>query len=181
MGFLNALFGREKEEKLTAEHEQAEKTVYFPLGEFHFVDAANCEPPEFGYEGEIEWFETADADDPYERMLGVYIDRDTVDSQGADLCYRRLEEYAADKRGTERTVKQAAAEYFLNERSDLFFDKRPNDAAELADGFELRYISIYRNGDTVFSLEQYSSLAIEGNVYVTFRADGSVKFRYTEG
>ncbi|MBO6140903.1 MAG: hypothetical protein J6O40_03825 [Ruminococcus sp.] len=187
MGLLSALFGNEKkqkpieEEMLTAEEKPSTRKKSFPLGEFTFVDCATCDPPEFGYEGEIEWFDMPDSDDPYERLLGVYIDRDTVDSYEADLCYRKLEEYAADKRGFERKVKQAAAEHFLNERSDLFFDKRPNDAAELADGFELRYISIYRNGDTVFSLEQYASLAIEGDVYVTFKADGSVKFRYTEG
>ena len=183
MGFLSALFGKEKkeDEELTDRQEQAEKTVYFPLGEFHFVDAANCDPPEFGYEGEIEWFDVPDSDDPYERLLGVYIDRDTVDSPEAGLCYKRLEEYAGDKRGFERKVKQAAAEFFLNERSDLYFGDEPNNTETLAEGFELSYISIYRNGDTVVLLEQYADLSIDRDVHVTFKADGSVKFEYTEG
>lgn len=186
MGFLSALFGGEKKqepfvnEEPVKEEKAESKKKTFPLGEFTFVEAPNCIPPEFGYEGEIDWFDVPDTDDPYERLLGVYIDRDTMDSPEADYCYKKLEEYAADKSGTERKAVTAAAEYFFNERRDLFYDKIPESVDALADCFSFRHISIYRNGDTVFSLEQYADLAIERDVYATFKADGSVKFEYTE-
>ena len=185
MGFLSSLFGGgkdKKEDKKEAPSKPEHKMISLPLGDFYYTDSPDSIPPEFGYEGEIEWFDTDDED---ERMLGVYFDRDTPDSDTADICYKKLAEYVSDKAGTERKAYRAVAEHFFNERPDLirkYADSEPKESAEeLADDMKLHFISIYRNGDTVFSVYHGFNLDIpEDDLRVTFKADGSTSFEYTQ-
>lgn len=184
MGFLSALFGGEKKEKQPEQKktEPSSKSKSFPLGNFCFTDCPTSDPPELGYEGEIKWRDTGDE---FDDNLGVYFDRDTPESDEADICYKKLEEYADNKELTESRVIREFTEHIMKERPDLIsqYDdsKTPETAEELAEGMRLEYISIYRNGETVFSVNSAFKLElIDEDVHVTEKADGTVSFEYSE-
>jgi len=181
------LFGLEKKEKKPKQEnnkpqEKEYITIETSLGKFYYDELPNCDPPEYGYDGDVAWREPKGSDDG---TLGVYFDSDAIGSHEAGHCYGILEKLVGDKENTEKRVISLLTHHIFDERPDLIAEytgsKKPETPDELAENMELRYISIYRNGDIVYSV--YSAYRLElrdPDVIVTEKEDGTVDFRFNE-
>lgn len=187
MGLLSALFGGEKKEKKPKQQagKPAEKeyiTIENSLGKFYYEEAPNSAPPEYGYDGDIKWRMPKDCDDG---TIGVYFDSDAIGSHEAGHCFGILEKLVSDKKYTETRAIGLLTRYVFDERPDLIGEhensKKPETPDELAQDMKLRYISIYRNGDIVYSVYSAYRLNLrDPDVRITEKGDGTVSIELIE-
>ena len=178
MGLFGIFSGKKKKEETSKDN--TPERIFFDteLGHFDHVNTPDSSPPEFGYESEIDW-----PDGGFDGRLGVYIDCETPDSLDASRCYEKLERLASDRERTEYKVKSLLAEHFLNSRPDLIRDRAGAAATkeELINDLKIAFISIYRSGDIVISLDTGYWFDIRGDgVDVILKDDGTAEFGYYE-
>ena len=132
---------------------------------------------EVGYEADINWYDIPK--DENERInyypVGCYIDCNTPETTDASLCLERLTKLFEDRYDTDKKVKLETARHFSGENGLVKTNSGEMiSMQELTDELEIRFISVYRDGRTAYSLRQYS-LDIEygSDVHITFDKDGN--------
>ncbi|MBR6046062.1 MAG: DUF2262 domain-containing protein [Ruminococcus sp.] len=178
MGLFSIFSGKKNKEDKPKDSKPEKLSFDTALGHFIYVCSPGCVPPEYGYESEIDW---PGAD--YEDRLGVYIDCESPESTDASRCYEKLERIVSEKDRTEYRVKSALAEHFLNEKPQLICSEPGKTVTkeDLIKEMKLQFISIYRNGDTVFSVYDGFCFDLRSEeIEVIFKADGSMEFKYCE-
>ena len=133
-------------------------------------------PNEVGYEADLEWYEMPEDEEGRLSYLpvGCYIDCNTPETTDASLCLDRLTRLFEDKYGTDTRVKLAVANYFADENGLIKTSYGEMISKEdLMNELEIRFISVYRDGKTKYSL-YHMSLDIDGDVHIIFNEDGSV-------
>ena len=178
MGLLGIFGGKKNKEDKPKDKPTDKIMIETALGRFYYVCTPNCTPPEIGYQGDVDWVGSG-----YEDKMGVYFDCDTPESKEATRCYEKLERILSDKQQTEYNVKSAVAEHFLSSKPHLI---RNDDGVavtkeSIINDMRLNFISIYRNGDIIYSVDQAFCFDIRSDdVDVIFKADGGKEFRYNE-
>ena len=133
-------------------------------------------PNEVGYEADINWYDMPEDEEGRLSYIpvGCYIDCNTPETTDASLCLDRLTRLFEDKYGTDTRVKLAVANYFADENGLIKTSYGEMISKEdLMNELEIRFISVYRDGKTTYSL-YHMSLDIDGDVHIVFNEDGSV-------
>ena len=178
MGLLSFFSGKKNKEEKQNDSAPERPTFDSELGRFYYVSCPDSIPPEFGYEGEIDW-----PGNGYEDRLGVYIDCESPDSTDAGRCYEKLVRIAQDKERTEYQAKSLVAEHFLGSKPELIKTEPGQSVTkeDLMKDMRIDFISIYRSGDIVISVDDgcWFDLCSDG-VEVILKADGSSEVKYKE-
>lgn len=174
MSIFSKLFG--KEEKKVDESSSVKKERPTIETSFAVLYYTGSNRKEIGYEGEFDWYDKPQ--DEKELIsyypVGFYIDCDTPDTTEAGLCLERLTRLFEDRNMTDFKVKLEAAEHFAGRTDPYTGNVVTKD--EIMEDLKINFISIYRGGKTVYSLDQYCIPDYEGDVHVVFDDDGNVSF-----
>ena len=181
---------------------QQNKYIYFntPYCTFYFDESENV-----GYEGGVEWktnpagvescavfFETDSSKAPPKNgyyglvekyFLGKEENDHNINKLAEEIpelrdilpgeCYRRLDKLLSDKWNTDKEIRKIVADHFL------FIHKLNRDdlsETEIMKGLELAYITVCRNGDTVYEI--YTNDIYISDLSVVIKADGSKEIHY---
>ncbi|MBR1854685.1 MAG: hypothetical protein IJ794_16325 [Lachnospiraceae bacterium] len=113
--------------------------------------------------------------------IGCYIDCNTTDTMEAGICLDRLTRLFEDRVWTDRRVKQAAADHFAGENG-MIKDRDGMDISkeEFVEQLEITFISLYRDGSTVFSVDHGCELDLDGEIHVIYDDRDQVTFQTDE-
>ncbi|MBO4242932.1 MAG: hypothetical protein J5883_06605 [Clostridiales bacterium] len=182
MSIFGKLFNKgEKKKDEKAEQKPERITMKTSLGTFYYI---NGNPEEIGYEGELNWYDIPEDPEKRDRYqpAGCYFDTETPDATDGSLCYEKLAAIFADRYMTDTRVKLDVISHFGAEEGlfipgyDRFFSKD-----ELMDDLKICFISVYRDGRIVYSLDQHYLLRDERgagtDIHVTYEENGNVLFQ----
>ncbi len=133
-------------------------------------------PNEVGYEADLNWYEMPEDEEGRLSYLpvGCYIDCNTPETTDASLCLDRLTRLFEDRYETDIRVKLAVANYYADENGLIKTNYGEMISKEdLMDELEIRFISVTRDGKTIYSLN-HVSLDTESDIHIVFAEDGSV-------
>ena len=113
--------------------------------------------------------------------IGCYIDCNTTDTMEAGICLDRLTRLFEDRVWTDRRVKQAAADHFAGENG-MIKDRDGMDISkeEFVEQLEVTFISLYRDGSTVFSVDHGCELDLDGEIHMIYDDRDQVTFQMDE-
>ncbi len=170
MGLFDKLFKKNEDVKAPEKASDEPDSFDTQYGRFYYVTYESA--GEYGYECYIDWYPDGRA----QELTEVYIDTDTPETTEAVFCYARFEKLFADRERTDREIKKLTADYFIL-RPELTGGDISQE--ELTEDMEISWIGLYRNGNTVFSINEYSLEA--ENISVIIKADGSREISYVTG
>ena len=123
--------------------------IELPCGSFLF---ANDDPIEVGYEAQIDWYEKTS--DLYYQPVEVFIEVDAPGTKDASIGFERFTRYFEDRERVDYKVKQTVAEHYLGDKSSIVTDcDEIMSKEEFLEKLKIDFISVYRSGKIVYSLE----------------------------
>lgn len=167
MGLFDKLFS--KKEQAPQAPKKEDITIDTPYGTVFYYAHENV--GEYGYEGFVDWYpdESKETD--------VFIETDSPETIEASGCLARFLTLFAEREYNDECIRVKAAQYFLLRRPDLLRGEITED--EIIEDAEIYNISFYRNGDTLFSLD--NSWTDADDVSVILRPDGTGEISYIIG
>ncbi len=146
MSLFSKLFHKD-EKKI--EKNNNPNVIELTCGSFLFADD---DPIEVGYEAEIDWYEKTS--DLYYQPVEVFIEVDTPGTKDASIGFERFTRYFEDRERVDYKVKQTVAEHYLGDKSSIVTDcDEIMSKEEFLEKLKIDFISVYRSGKIVYSLE----------------------------
>ena len=146
MSLFSKLFHKD-EKKI--EKNNNPNVIELTCGSFLFTDD---DPIEVGYEAEIDWYEKTS--DLYYQPVEVFIEVDTPGTKDASIGFERFTRYFEDRERVDYKVKQTVAEHYLGDKSSIVTDcNEIMSKEEFLENLKIDFISVYRSGKIVYSLE----------------------------
>ena len=146
MSLFSKLFHKD-EKKI--EKNNNPNVIELTCGSFLFADD---DPIEVGYEAEIDWYEKTS--DLYYQPVEVFIEVDTPGTKDASIGLERFTRYFEDRERVDYKVKQTVAEHYLGDKSSIVTDcDEIMSKEEFLEKLKIDFISVYRSGKIVYSLE----------------------------
>ncbi|MBP3796178.1 MAG: hypothetical protein J6I46_00190 [Ruminococcus sp.] len=175
MSFLSKLFHKDENKAHQNENKTPEKIrIETEFATFIHIDNA---PVEVGYEAELNWYDVPE--DEMERLnyypVGCYIDCNTPETTDASICLERITRLFEDRYRTDFQVKNTVAQHFTGDNGLIkTLGGEMMTKQELIDELEIRFISVYRDGRTAYSLNQYSlDIDYSSDVHIIFDKDNN--------
>ena len=146
MSLFSKLFHKD-EKKI--EKNNNPNVIELTCGSFLFADD---DPIEVGYEAEIDWYEKTS--DLYYQPVEVFIEVDTPGTKDASIGFERFTRYFEDRERVDYKVKQTVAKHYLGDKSSIVTDcDEIMSKEEFLENLKIDFISVYRSGKIVYSLE----------------------------
>ena len=167
MGLFDKLFS--KKEQAPQAPKKDEITIDTPYGKVFYYADPNVN--EFGYEGYVDWYPDGI------KETDVFIETDSPETTEATVCLARFLTLFDNREYNDECIRVKAAQYFLLRRPELLDGELTED--EIIEDSEIYNISFYRNGDTIFCLDD--SWTEADDVSVILKPDGTGEISYTIG
>lgn len=187
MSFFSKLFHRKDEfedderDHISSEGNSGDSeriTVRLPFTVLYYSESEI----EVGYEGEFDWYEvpTDYSEKMYYYPVGCFVDTDELGRTDATRGIRRLTELFENREREDARVKQAVADHFTGEDGIVTNDWDQDWGALTKEEFlkelEVRFITVYRDGRTAFSLINHAALGPDDDIHVVFDEAGEASF-----
>lgn len=180
MSLFDKLFKKNEQPQQAPTEEHNKDILETPYGEFEYDPSPDCAEPEFGYGGDVDWYN----EDEYEYgshyyPVGVYLECNTPDTRDADKSYEIFLRIMNFKERTDAKLKTAVADYYDDGSGLIVRDHGdPISREELIENLEVTYLHVYGNGDAVFYLNHHCRLSLDNvkkRIRAKLKADGSVE------
>ncbi|MBR0133300.1 MAG: hypothetical protein IJM14_09510 [Lachnospiraceae bacterium] len=146
MSLFSKLFHKD-EKKI--EKNNNPNVIELTCGSFLFADD---DPIEVGYEAKVDWYEKTS--DLYYQPVEVFIEVDTPGTKDASIGFERFTRCFEDRERVDYKVKQTVAEHYLGDKSSIVTDcDEIMSKEEFLEKLKIDFISVYRSGKIVYSLE----------------------------
>lgn len=186
MSLFGKLFGKKENEQdldlnqpQTPAQDNDEDLFETPYGVFDYDPSPAYDPPEFGYGGDIDWYDKDNY--PYEHRyitVGVYLECNTPDTRDFSKSYNVFLRIMSFKERTDAKIKTAIADAFANDNGMVERPiGEPITKEEFFKNLEIIFFHIYPDGDAVFSVNHHSTLSLNHGskrVRATLKSDGEV-------